>query len=357
MNGSHPNPESLKSYVSMAYLHPLTQDPKMQTVDGTGFADTWPRFGATPAMRRPPGSRILKLVHPLSLDRVMTASRQYFSRIPDVPVIWGNDSLNLPAQGIIELDEEAKEELTVHDLPSFSEALNASVLSTLEECMRKLADNEAQWETATFRNISHMRPVPGAFWDTYALPKPSTQPGETEAGIALVLLALPPGLAGKGDLIDFCEARMIPTGRLDQDREGPLHDPRRWAVYETIWAALYDACAATRCHFFAVTNYDYWALGVFSETKMMVQTFDLIPRPGVQDTRHLDHPGLADFNSRVTLFQMLLWWCLVARGQANQWPLPREDSVDPLLFCDEFIGSTGPQVRGWAPDGTPAMYR
>ncbi|TFK45253.1 hypothetical protein OE88DRAFT_1669496 [Heliocybe sulcata] len=338
MEHGQADPQSLKSYLASAWLPPIDLRPNLRKVDEMGYVRDWPRFGLEspgpkepnklkePTLMKPPGTRKLKVVDEASIDRLLEVTQRYFAELPDAPVEWGNDSLNLPATGIIKLDQFSREDLTVDSRNRFAEVVMENVLYTVEEAMRMTARDEEDQDSAKFEKISYKVPVEAKQrkWDLFALRRPATEAGQPQ-WTAMVVLCISPGYFGRGDFLEFVRRRTFPDGRLDREYDaGADHTGSTWTPAETLWAVLQDACTTCGCRYFAVTTWNYWTFGTFSPRQLIAKLVDPIPRSGLRNRAGLTRPDMAELSFRPSLVQMIYTWCQIARGVGPPWPLPYE---------------------------------
>ncbi|KAJ7740446.1 hypothetical protein DFH07DRAFT_965335 [Mycena maculata] len=133
----------------------------------------------------------------------------------------------------------------------------------------------------------------------------------------LVIGFQPPWILSPKDMLEFTECRAFP--RLDSEHGSAALDGA-----ERLWANVWDTCVVSKTRWFALTSYDQWVFGLFSEGRW---TIGFVSRVYQFDACH------------PTVLEVLAFWVACAARLPGWQGLPK---VDP-----QFIFRIGLEYKIW----------
>lgn len=279
-----------------------------------------------PELRARRGTRTLLCVRRIQDATMRQTIDTWIRAIPDFAIPTTSSfneitvDLALPSVAIADLADDDVYIMDTNEInyvTDLSRILKMFTLRTVETAYKLLCGpSDPLAPLLKFHDLYSSFPIEGAKFDLLGLP------GSNSKELSMVLLIVPYWEVDYGNLQDFTQEGMQAPGSLD------LIPGTRPPYYSTVlWAMLWEVCKHTNCRFFAVTTYDCWTFGNFSDTLRTAQVTEQMKAPvfpkevsvTLQDVQQCLQPNVLEF---------LLFWLAAARDPTRSLvPLPS----DPVI--------------------------
>ncbi|KII84085.1 hypothetical protein PLICRDRAFT_57898 [Plicaturopsis crispa FD-325 SS-3] len=264
----------LRRYLETACLQSFTDDQRAPAHYPSGRSSIWPN---QTRLEQPQGTRPLVRVLRLDNAYLEASVTQYMREFDGIDVEYADmdvSALTLPTpDDLIDLEAEELEKFSsVNHSPAVKLLVKSFVLETIATALRIRYELPIDDRRFTFRTRFDLCPAMEATWDIVGLPRSVDEPH----ACAMVIICLHPGHLQWRDFDTLVHRQEFTDEHLNTFSRWNDH---HHANMDKLWAVIHDACASSGAHFFAVTNYQKWAVGKLSPNRRVARVSHTIDAP------------------------------------------------------------------------------
>ncbi|KAJ7279692.1 hypothetical protein C8J57DRAFT_1303986 [Mycena rebaudengoi] len=256
--------DNLRSYFRKATLPEMLRDLNAPNIPATG-------------QKSQHANVEIRSWHWRQLDQIQPLDASWRTSLPELAISWADSRIPSESLGVEDVDSKTGERLTVpcpptFDIPShtgrrptdimrFVPWIDNLSLITVQRALHLLfPDQTSKWNFSLSGDIgSKDRKSFDYFIWSYS--GPGTPTAFTPLGdiprYPLVVAFQPPWILSEQDILEFSAAGAL---SMQAESSSPLLDGK-----ERLWAKIWDTCVCRKTRWFALTSYNQWVFGAFSE--------------------------------------------------------------------------------------------
>ncbi|KAJ6537786.1 hypothetical protein B0H19DRAFT_1180897 [Mycena capillaripes] len=258
--------DNLRIYFRKATLPEMLRDPNAPDMPPVGQRSHHVNIQVTPQPWR-------------QLAEVRAVESSWGMSLDEMATCWADNKIPTLSLGAEDLDSGTGERFTVpcgptYDIPAHSARRPTDImrmipwldylpLMTIQRALHLLFPAQtANWAFLLVDDTeSRDRKVYQHFlWSYSGVEKPTVfTPLGNISRYPLVVVFQPPWILSAQDMLEFSQCRAFPHLSIANGRSAALE------ARERLWAKVWDTCVTSKTRWFALTSYEHWVFGAFSE--------------------------------------------------------------------------------------------